>query len=224
MGWSLLTQCAIEGIIKLIYVVIVSEQQLSYLNRRKEGITMTDILFSEYEDGLKKSLEHLISEFAKLRTGRASAALFDGIRVDYYGTPTPLNQMASINIPDARLVVIQPWDHSQIPAIEKAIKSSDLGLNPIVDGKVIRIPIPSLTEERRKELVKLAKKLSEDAKVAMRAHRHKINDALKKLQKDGEISEDDLHRDLDKVQDMLDKYIKKVEEALANKEKEIMEI
>ncbi len=185
---------------------------------------MDEELFFEYEGALEKAIERLKAELSKLRTGRASAAIFDGIKVDYYGAITPLRQMASVNVPDARLVVIQPWDQSQIQAIEKAIKSSDLGLNPITDGKSVKVPIPQLTEERRRDLVKIAKKLCEEAKVSMRTARHEIIDALKKLEKDGDLPEDDLHKDLDKVQQLIDDYSKKSDEILKNKEKEILEI
>ena len=185
---------------------------------------MTDELFFEYEDNLDKSLSHFKLELSKLRTGRASAALFDGLKVDYYGQSTPLKQMASINVPDARMVVIQPWDQTQTGAIEKAIKAADMGFNPQVDGKVVRVPIPALTEERRKDLVKVAKRLNEECKVTMRTHRHKANDAVKVLEKDGTLPEDDAHKALDKVQDLLKEYCDKADATLKNKETEIMEV
>ncbi len=171
-----------------------------------------------------KSIENLEKEFSKLRTGRASTALVDGIRVEYYGTPTPLNQVASVSIPDSRTISIAPWDRNAFTSIEKAIMKSDLGLTPINDGKAIRINIPPLTEERRKDLVKMAKKYTEEAKVAIRNVRRDVNEALKKMQSSKEISEDDLHKAQDEVQKTTDNFVKKAETVLAEKEKEIMEI
>ncbi len=171
-----------------------------------------------------KSIENLEKEFSKLRTGRASTALVDGIRVEYYGTPTPLNQVASVSIPDSRTISIAPWDRNAFTSIEKAIMKSDLGLTPINDGKAIRINIPPLTEERRKDLVKMAKKYTEEAKVAIRNVRREVNEALKKMQSSKEISEDDLHKAQDEVQKTTDNFVKKAETVLAEKEKEIMEI
>jgi len=171
-----------------------------------------------------KSIENLEKEFSKLRTGRASTALVDGIRVEYYGTPTPLNQVASVSIPDSRTISIAPWDRNAFTSIEKAIMKSDLGLTPINDGKAIRINIPPLTEERRKDLVKMAKKYTEEAKVAIRNVRRDVNEALKKMQSSKEISEDDMHKAQDDVQKTTDNFVKKAETVLAEKEKEIMEI
>jgi ribosome recycling factor len=159
-----------------------------------------------------------------VRTGRASLALFDDIRVDYYGTPTPLNQMATLAVPEPRLITIQPWDTSIIGEIEKAILKSELGVTPASDGKIIRITIPRLTEERRKELVKVVKKMSEGAKVSVRNIRREANEELKVLEKDKKISQDQLHQWMEKVQVSTDKYIKKVDVVLAAKEKEILEI
>ncbi|ULQ59964.1 ribosome recycling factor [Brucepastera parasyntrophica] len=172
---------------------------------------------------MKKSINNLKDEFNTIRTGRASAALFDKVRVDYYGDKSPLSQVASISIPEARLVVIQPWDKTLIGEIEKAIQKSELGLNPSNDGKVIRIAIPPLTEERRKELVKQAKALAEQSRVAVRNIRRDGNDSLKKEQKDGLITEDDLKTAEDSLQKETDKYIQEINKILEEKEKEIME-
>jgi ribosome recycling factor len=173
---------------------------------------------------MQKSIDSLEKDFSRLRTGRASTALVDNIRVEYYGTPTPLNQVASVSIPDSRTIAISPWDRNAFNNIEKAIMKSDLGLTPVNDGKSIRINIPPLTEERRKELVKMAKKYTEDAKVAIRNVRRDVNDALKKMQSAKEISEDELHKAQDDVQKTTDSFVKKADMVLADKEKEIMEI
>jgi len=172
------------------------------------------------EERMKKSLSALGDDFNLLRTGRASAALFDKVRVEYYGTPTPLNQIANISIPEARLIVIQPFDRSSIGDIEKAILSSELGLNPGNDGKVIRINIPPLNEERRKELVKQAKSLSENSRVSVRNIRRDTNDQIK----NGDFTEDEQKKGVDEVQKLTDKYVEKIGEALKIKEKEIMEV
>lgn len=170
------------------------------------------------------SIEALKKEFASVRTGRASLALLDGIKVDYYGTPTPLQQLASLSVPESRQIAIQPWDQKIISDIEKAIMKSDLGLTPTNDGKVIRINIPSLTEERRKQLVKVVRKNSEDAKVAVRNIRRDVNDEIKKLEKEKHLSEDDTKKSLDEIQKSTDSYVKKIDEILMHKEKEIMEV
>jgi ribosome recycling factor len=175
------------------------------------------------EERMKKTLASLKEGFASLRTGRASASLFDKIRVDYYGEKSPLNQVANISIPEARLIVIQPWDKNLIGEIEKAIRSSELSLNPSNDGKVIRINIPPLTEERRKELVKLAKAQAEQSRVAVRNIRRDGNEELKKLLKDGELTEDEESRDGEELQKLTDGYISKLNLALEEKEKEILE-
>ena len=173
---------------------------------------------------MQKSIDSLEKDFSRLRTGRASTALVDNIRVEYYGTPTPLNQVASVSIPDSRTISISPWDRNAFSNIEKAIMKSDLGLTPINDGRAIRINIPPLTEERRKDLVKMAKKYTEEAKVAIRNVRRDVNEALKKMQTAKEISEDDLHKAQDEVQKATDNFVKKADSVLAEKEKEIMEI
>jgi len=178
----------------------------------------------DVEAKMEKTLSSLKADLNKVRTGRASLALFDDIRVDYYGTPTPLNQMATLSVPEPRLITIQPWDTSIISEIEKAILKSELGVTPASDGKIIRITIPRLTEERRKELVKVVKKMAEGTKVAVRNIRREANDQLKGLEKDKKISQDQLRQWMDKVQTSTDKFIKKVDEVLAAKEKEILEI
>ena len=184
---------------------------------------MEEIL-EEAEKKMQKTVESISGQLARLRTGKASPALLEGIKVDYYGTPTPINQIASISTPEPRLIVIHPWDKSAVAAIEKAIQSSDLGLNPNSDGTVIRIPIPPLTEERRKELLKVAKNIAEEGKVAIRNIRRETIEKIKKMQKDGEIPEDDSYRLQDKVQDLTEKYTKKIDEILKNKEEEIMTV
>jgi len=176
------------------------------------------------EEKMKKTLANLKDGFASLRTGRASAALFDKIRVDYYGEKSPINQVANISIPEARLIVIQPWDKNLIGEIEKAIRSSELSLNPSNDGKVIRIAIPPLTEQRRKELVKLAKSQAEQSRVAIRNIRRDGNDELKKMLKDSSITEDDEGKGSVDLQKLTDSYIDKVNQVLEEKEKEIMEV
>ncbi|MFA6846334.1 MAG: ribosome recycling factor [Sphaerochaetaceae bacterium] len=176
------------------------------------------------EEKMKKSVENLGKEYDSLRTGRASAALLDKIRVDYYGTPTPINQVASISVPEARSIVIQPWDKTVLPAIEKAIQTSDLGLPPNNDGKLIRLVFPSLTEDRRKQLAKSAKATAETARIAIRNIRREGMDELKKLSKNGDISEDQQKDGETKLQKMTDSYITKVGATADAKEKEIMEI
>jgi ribosome recycling factor len=170
------------------------------------------------------ALEALKKEFASVRTGRASLGLLDGITVDYYGTLTPLQQLASLSIPESRQIAIQPWEQRIIPEIEKAIMKSDLGLTPMNDGKMIRINIPILTEERRKQLVKVVKKRAEDAKVAVRNVRRDANEELKKLEKEKHLSEDEVKKEQEEIQKVTDSFIKKVDEVLAHKEKEIMEV
>lgn len=185
---------------------------------------MTDAIFKALKDKMDKSIDALHREIAKLRTGRASLSMLEGIRVDYYGTPTPINQLASMSIPESRLITIQPWDAGVLAAIEKAVMNSDIGLTPTNDGKLIRISIPQLTEERRKEIVKTAKKIAEEYKVAIRNNRRDANEEIKKLEKDKTISQDDLKKSQTKIQEMTDKYIERVEDILKHKEKEIMEV
>ena len=173
---------------------------------------------------MEKAVSDLQHAMATIRTGRASISLLDNIRVDYYGTPTPLNQIGNLHVPEPTLITVQPWDVSQIGGIEKAIRASDLGLNPANDGKIIRIPIPPLTEERRKELVKHLHGVAEDHRVAIRNIRRDANEAVKKLLKDKKIAEDEERRGLDEIQKMTNGYMDKLDQAARNKEKEILEI
>lgn len=185
---------------------------------------MVDELLEDLKSRMEKVITHLRREYDRVRTGRASLSLLDGIRVDYYGTPTPLNQVATLSIPEARLIVIQPWDKGVLGEIERAVQKSELGLTPMNDGKVIRIAIPPLTEERRKELGKLVRKMAEERKVDLRNQRRDANETLRDLKKEKEITEDDLFRFQEEVQQVTDRYVKKVDEVLEEKEKEIMEI
>jgi ribosome recycling factor len=182
----------------------------------------------EIEASVKSRMEKAVSDLqhamATIRTGRASVSLLDHVRVDYYGTPTPLNQVGNLHVPEPTLITVQPWDVSQIGAIEKAIRASDLGLNPANDGKIIRIPIPPLNEERRKELVKHLHAVAEDHRVAIRNIRRDGNESVKKLLKDKKIAEDEDRRAHDEIQKMTDSYMGKLDQAAKNKEKEIMEI
>lgn len=183
-----------------------------------------DSTLLETEEKMEKTLANLERDFGRLRTGRASTSLVENIKADYYGTPTPINQMASVATPDSRTISIQPWDKGGMAAVEKAILKSDLGLTPVNDGKIIRIVIPPLTEERRRDLVKVARKYSEEAKVAVRNARREANDRLKKAEKDKEITADELKRASDDVQKLTDKYVAEADARCASKEKEIMEI
>jgi len=184
---------------------------------------MQNEIVKDLSDSIGNSHEALRRDLSRVRTGRASVTILDGVRVAYYGTPTPLNQMATLAVPDPRMIVVNPWDKSATADIEKAIIQADLGLNPVNDGNLIRLPIPSLTEERRKELVKVVRRAGEDCKVAIRNHRRDANELLKGIQKDGDISEDDLHRSLDEVQKRTDAGTKKVDDMVASKEKEVLE-
>lgn len=181
-------------------------------------------VIGEMENRMKKTLEHLGRDYASMRAGRANPAMLDRIMVDYYGTPTPINQLGNIGVPEQRLLVIQPWDKSSIAEIEKAILKSDLGVTPSNDGNVIRIAIPALTEERRKEMVKVVRKRAEEAKVALRNLRRDANDELKKLEKEGSISEDEAKKGMDEVQKLTDNYTKEIDKMAQGKEKEIMEV
>ena len=181
-------------------------------------------VLNDAEDRMKKALAALDKEFSRLRTGRATTSLLDGVRVDYYGTSTQLDQLASVATPDSRTITIQPWDRKAFADIEKAILKSGLGLTPVNDGKIIRISIPPLTEDRRKDLAKVAKKYVEEAKVAMRNVRRDANELLKKKKNDKAISEDDQRKGQEDVQKLTDNYIAKTDEAFSKKEKEIMEI
>ncbi len=184
---------------------------------------MKETVFKNMESSMEKAIAAYQKELSRLRTGRASPALLEGIRVDYYGTPTPISQTASINIPESRLIVIQPWDKSTIESIEKAIQKANLGLSPTNDGTVIRISIPPLTEERRKELGKLAKKMAEECKIAIRNIRREANEALKRLEKDKKISEDDYHRAMETVQKSTDEKVEQIDKIMDAKQKEILE-
>lgn len=181
-------------------------------------------VIKQSEERMKKAIENLKREFAGLKAGRATPALLDKVQVEYYGTPTPVNQLANITAPEPRLLVIQPWDKKAIKDIERAILQSDLNLTPTNDGVVIRISIPALTQERRLELVKLVKKRAEEERVAIRNIRRDANDHLKKMEKDHQITEDEHRKAQDEIQKLTDKYIKEVDQILANKEKEIMEV
>jgi ribosome recycling factor len=185
---------------------------------------MIDLILEESEDRMKKSLAAFRRELATIRTGKATTTLLDGIKVDAYGQSMPLNQVASISVPEPRLILVQPWDQTIVQDVEKAIQKSNTGLVPNTDKNVIRLPIPPLTEERRVELVKVVKKHAEEARVSVRNIRRDSNEHLKKAQKDGEISEDDSHKAVDKVQKLTDKYVEEIDKALADKEKEIMEV
>lgn len=181
-------------------------------------------VINQARKGMEKAIEALRKDLARVRTGRASINLLDEIRIDYYGTPTPLNQVATLAVPEPRLITIQPWEKKLLPEIEKAIHKSDLGLNPTSDGVLVRLAIPPLTEERRKEMGKTVKRMGEDAKVAVRNARRDANDALKKQEKDKTITEDQLKRGEKEIQELTDGFIHKVDETVAAKDKEIMEI
>lgn len=183
-----------------------------------------DDLLKNTEEKMKKSIAVLKNELMSIRAGRANPALLDRISIDYYGTMTPINKLATITAPEPKVIIIQPWDTSKISEIEKAIQKSDLNINPTSDGKIIRLVFPDLTEERRKELVKLVHKKGEEAKVAVRQIRRDANDAIKKMDKNGEISEDEKLKNEENVQKLTDKYIKEIDKILEQKEKEIMEI
>ena len=179
--------------------------------------------YEETQDRMTKSIAALRGEIKRIRTGRASASLLDGIRADYYGTPTPLNQMASVSVPESRLIMIQPWDVTAIKEIEKAILKSDLGLTPSSDGKIVRISVPPLSEERRKQLAKTLHKICEEYKVALRNIRRDSNELIKGFKKEGDIAEDDAFKAQDEIQKITDEFIKQVDEIYKEKEKEILE-
>lgn len=179
-------------------------------------------LVKDIETRMNAAVDVLGRDFASVRTGRASVGLLEAVRVDYYGTPTPVTQMASVSVPDARTLVIQPWEQTQLAAVEKAIMKSDLGITPVNDGKVIRLVVPTLTEERRKQLAKTVHKIAEDARVAVRNVRREANDKLKALGKDKKLSEDEERRAHDQIQKTTDRFIAKVDELLKKKEQEIL--
>ncbi len=179
---------------------------------------------NDARSGMEKAIEALKRDMGKVRTGRASLAILDDVKVDYYGTPTPLNQVGALAVPEPRMITIQPWEKNLIPDIEKAILKADLGLNPTSDGQLIRLVFPPLTEERRKEMVKQVKRMGEDAKVSIRNARRDANDVLKQMEKDKDISEDDLKRGEKEVQEITDEYVGKVDDIIAGKEKDLLEI
>ena len=185
---------------------------------------MINDITNDAEDGMKKAVEAFKRELVKIRTGRANTSMLDGIRVDYYGTPTPVNQVATVAVVDARLITVKPWEKSMIPVIDKAIRASDLGINPVADSELVRLPIPPLTQERRKELAKAVGKQTEEARVAVRSARRDAMDMIKDAEKDKQITEDERKTGEKKVQDLTDKYIAMVDEIAKAKEKEIMEL
>ncbi len=185
---------------------------------------MLDDVFSDLRSSADKAMEALRRDLAKVRTGRAHPSMLDGVRVDYYGTTTPLAQMATVNVPEPRLITVKPWDKGQVKAIDKAIREGDLGLNPQVDGDLIRIPIPALTEDRRKEMVKVIKKNGEECKVAIRKHRRDAMELIDQLEKDGDVPGDDAERGRKKIEDTTAELVKAVETVIAGKEKDVMEV
>jgi ribosome recycling factor len=185
---------------------------------------MLDEVFKELRTGIEKAVEALRRDLSKVRTGRAHAGMLDSIRVDYYGTPTPINQMANVAVPEPRLITIKPWEKGQAKHIEKAIRESDLNVNPQVDGELIRIPIPALTEERRKEMVKLTKKHGEECKVAARKHRRDAIEMVETLDKDGDVSGDDADRAKKKIEEIVAEGVKQIDGVIATKEKDILEV
>jgi len=185
---------------------------------------MTEEVLKDLRREMEATLNALRREFGRTRTGRASTALLDGVTVDYYGTRTPLNQLATLAVPEARLLVLQPYDRNVIAEIERAILQSDLGLVPINDGRIIRVPIPELTEERRRDLVKHVRKLAEEYRVSLRNHRRDSIDLLKAMEKDKEITEDELHRAQDKIQEVTKEFTERLDSVLKTKEQEIMEV
>jgi ribosome recycling factor len=185
---------------------------------------MINDITKDAEDGMKKAVDSFKRDLQKIRTGRANTSMLDGIKVDYYGTPTPVNQVATVQVVDARLITVKPWEKTMIPVIDKAIRASDLGINPVADSELVRLPIPPLTQERRKELAKVVGKQTEEARVAVRSARRDAMDLIKEAEKDGDISEDERKNGEKKVQELTDKYIASVDEIAKTKEKEIMEL
>ncbi|KYF64662.1 ribosome recycling factor [Sorangium cellulosum] len=185
---------------------------------------MLEDVIKELREGIDKAIEALRRDLAKVRTGRANAAMLDGIRVDYYGVPTPIVQMATVSVPEPRLITVKPWEKNQVKAVEKAIRESDLGLNPQTDADLIRLPIPPLTEERRRDMVKLTKKNGEECKVAIRKHRRDANEMIDSLEKDGEVSGDEAERAKKKVDDVVAEGTRQVDTVIAHKEKDILDV
>jgi ribosome recycling factor len=185
---------------------------------------MINDITSDSEEGMKKAVDSFKRDLQKIRTGRANTAMLDGIKVDYYGTPTPVNQVATVQVVDARLITVKPWEKNMIAVIDKAIRASDLGLNPVADAELVRLPIPPLTQERRRDLAKSVGKQTEEARVAVRAARRDAMDMIKDAEKDKQITEDERKQGEKKVQDLTDRYIAMVDEIAKAKEKEIMEL
>jgi len=185
---------------------------------------MVNDIIKSLQGDIEKAIEAFRRELGKVRTGRANLSILDGVRVEYYGTPTPLNQVASVAVADARLITVKPWERALIPEIEKAIRAAQLGLNPQSDGELVRLPMPALTQERRQELVKVVKKMAEDCKVALRGARRDANEMLKEALKDSAITEDDERKGLKSVQETTDKAVTKVDEITGKKESEILEV
>jgi len=185
---------------------------------------MINDITTDTEDGMKKAVDSFKRDLQKIRTGRANAAMLDGIKVDYYGTPTPVNQVSTVQVVDARLITVKPWEKSMLPVIDKAIRASDLGINPVSDSELVRLPIPPLTQDRRKELAKVVNKQTEEARVAVRSARRDAMDLVKEAEKDKEITEDERKNGEKKIQDLTDKYIAMVDDIAKVKEKEIMEL
>ncbi len=185
---------------------------------------MLEDVIKELQAGIDKSVEALRRDLMKVRTGRAHAGMLDGVRVDYYGVPTPLNQMATVSIPEPRMIIVKPWEKGQVRAVDKAIREANLGLNPQVDSDIIRLPIPPLTEERRKEMVKMTKHHGEEAKVAVRKHRRDANEMIDALEKDGDAREDDAERARKKVEDLVAEGTKLIDTVIASKEKDILAV
>jgi ribosome recycling factor len=185
---------------------------------------MINDITNDSEDGMKKAIDSFKRDLQKVRTGRANTSMLDGIKVDYYGTPTPVNQVATVQVVDARLITVKPWEKSMLPVIDKAIRASDLGINPVADSELVRLPIPPLTQERRKELAKVVNKQTEEARVAVRSARRDAMDMIKDAEKEKQITEDQRKDGEKKVQDLTDKYIAMVEDIAKAKEKEIMDL
>jgi len=185
---------------------------------------MIDDITTDTEDGMKKAVDSFKRDLQKIRTGRANAAMLDGIKVDYYGTPTPVNQVSTVQVVDARLITVKPWEKAMLPVIDKAIRASDLGINPVSDSELVRVPIPPLTQERRRDLAKTVSKQTEEARVAVRSARRDAMDMVKDAEKDKQITEDERKNGEKKIQDLTDKYIAMLDDVAKAKEKEIMEL
>lgn len=185
---------------------------------------MIDDITTETDNGMKKALDSFKRDLQKIRTGRANAAMLDGIKVDYYGTPTPVNQVATVQVVDARLITVKPWEKTMIPVIDKAIRASDLGINPVPDSELVRLPVPPLTQDRRRELAKVVGKQAEEARVAVRSARRDAMDMLKDAEKEKQITEDERKKGEKNVQDLTDKFVAQIEDVAKAKEKEIMEL